>query len=591
MKRLQQISMLTILLAGVSSSVVTAANRPNVLIVLTDDQGWGDLSLHGNGNLKTPNIDQLAKSGTRFDRFFVCPVCAPTRAEFLTGRYFPRGGVRGVSTGAERLDLDEQTIGDVFKEAGYRTGAFGKWHNGTQFPYHPNARGFDEYYGFCSGHWGNYWDPILDHNGEIVKGKGFIIDDLTDHAIDFIRTAGDEPFFCYVPYNTPHSPMQVPDRWWDKHKSGEVAQRHRDPEKEKLTHTRAALAMCENIDWNVGRLLKTLEERQVADNTIVIYFSDNGPNGFRWNAGMKGRKGTTDEGGVRSPFFIRWPGTIEAGRTIPQIAGAIDLLPTLTDLVGILRSGNKALDGRSLKPLLIDDSIEWDDRMIVTSWNRRGISVRNQRYRLDGKGQLFDMVDDPGQRKDVAADNPAVAKAMQDEMKQYRTTVLAEYQDEKRLFSVGHRSGKITQLPIRDAVSIGEIKRSSRHPNSSYFSNWTSPEDEIIWQADIHEAGNYSVELLYVCAKQNVGSVIRLESVTEFATTSVEAKAIIHESEFVAADQDRDTRSEGFEKDWGRLELGQIELTKGDAQLRLTAPIIQGNQAIEVRLLLLKRID
>ena len=570
---------------------MTAANRPNVLIVLTDDQGWGDLSLHGNSNLETPNIDQLAKSGTRFDRFFVCPVCAPTRAEFLTGRYFPRGGVRGVSTGAERLDLDEQTVGDVFKEAGYRTGAFGKWHNGTQFPYHPNARGFDEYYGFCSGHWGNYWDPILDHNGEIVKGKGFIIDDLTDHAIDFIKTAGDEPFFCYVPYNTPHSPMQVPDWWWDKHKSGEVAQRHRDPEKENLTHTRAALAMCENIDWNVGRLLNTLEEQQVADNTIVIYFSDNGPNGFRWNAGMKGRKGTTDEGGVRSPFFIRWPGTIEAGRTIPQITGAIDLLPTLTDLVGIPRSGNKALDGRSLKPLLIDDNTEWDDRMIVTSWNRRGISVRNQRYRLDGKGQLFDMVNDPGQRTDVAADNSEVAKEMQDEMKRYKTTVLAEYQDEKRLFSVGHRSGKITQLPIRDAVSTGDIKRSSRHPNSSYFSNWTSPEDEITWKIDIHEAGKYTAELLYACAEQNAGSLIRLESVTDSATTSVQAKATVHESDLVAVDQDRDTRSEGFEKDWGRMELGQIELTKGEAQLRLTAPRIQGNQAIEVRLLLLKRID
>ncbi|MHC4587171.1 MAG: sulfatase-like hydrolase/transferase, partial [Planctomycetota bacterium] len=140
--------------------------RPNVVVILADDQGWGDLSVHGNINLKTPNIDSLARDGALFDRFFVCAVCAPTRAEFFTGRYHPRGGVRGVSTGQERLNVDEKTIGDTFKAAGYATAAYGKWHNGTQYPYHPNARGFDDYYGFCSGHWGNYFDPILEHNGK-----------------------------------------------------------------------------------------------------------------------------------------------------------------------------------------------------------------------------------------------------------------------------------------------------------------------------------------------------------------------------------------------------------------------------------------
>ncbi len=164
-----------------------AAERPNVVVILADDQGWGDLSVHGNTNLATPHIDSLARDGALFDRFFVCPVCSPTRAEFLTGRYHPRGGVWSTSTGGERLDLDEQTIGDTFRKAGYATAAFGKWHNGTQCPYHPNARGFDEYYGFCSGHWGDYFNPVLEHNGQTVRGKGFIIDDLTDHALAFIE--------------------------------------------------------------------------------------------------------------------------------------------------------------------------------------------------------------------------------------------------------------------------------------------------------------------------------------------------------------------------------------------------------------------
>jgi len=561
-----------------------------VLIVLTDDQGWGDLSIHGNGNLETPNIDQLAKEGTRFDRFFVCPVCAPTRAEFLTGRYFPRGGVRGVTSGTERLDLDEQTIGDVFKEAGYRTGGFGKWHNGTQYPYHPNARGFDEYYGFCSGHWGNYWDPILDHNGEIVQGKGFIIDELTEHAIDFIKAAGEKPFFCYVPYNTPHAPMQVPDLWWDRHKTGEVKQRHRDPDKEKLNHTRAALAMCENIDWNVGRLLQTLDEQQIADDTIVIYFSDNGPNGYRWNAGMKGRKATTDEGGVRSPFFIRWPNRIQAGRTIPQIAGGIDLLPTLTELVGIQRSGTKTLDGKSLKPLLMESDPIWPDRMIVSHWRRKGVSVRNQKFRLDGDGRLFDMTVDPGQRTDVSADYPAVAKDLRAEAQHYKQTVLTEIESENQPFAVGHKSGTLTQLPIRDAVAVGHLKRTARPPNSSWFTNWISTEDAVTWAVDIHESARYSAELFYTCKQENAGVVIRLEGLGGTETTVIQREMPVHESEIIGPEQDRDLRPEAYEQDWGRVSLGTIELDKKMTQLKLTAPKIPGTGAIDVRLLLLRRL-
>ena len=164
------------------------ARKPNVVVVLTDDQGWGDLSLNGNTNLSTPNIDSLARDGASFDRFYVCPVCSPTRAEFLTGRYHPRSGVYSTSAGGERMDLDETTIADRFKAAGYATAAFGKWHNGMQYPYHPNGRGFDYYYGFCSGHWGNYFDPMLERNGQIVKGNGFVIDGFTSEAMQFMES-------------------------------------------------------------------------------------------------------------------------------------------------------------------------------------------------------------------------------------------------------------------------------------------------------------------------------------------------------------------------------------------------------------------
>ena len=235
--------------------------KPNVLVILTDDQGWGDLSLNGNTNLGTPHIDSLARDGANFERFFVCPVCSPTRAEFLTGRYHPRCGVSSTSAGGERLDLDERTIADVFRAGGYATGAFGKWHNGMQYPYHPNGRGFDEFYGFCSGHWGDYFSPPLEHNGKIVRGNGFAADDFTDRVIDFMgrHERGGKPFFAYLALNTPHSPMQVPDRFWKKFADKRLIRHHHQPDKENIGHVRAALAMCENIDWNVGRLLRKLD--------------------------------------------------------------------------------------------------------------------------------------------------------------------------------------------------------------------------------------------------------------------------------------------------------------------------------------------
>ncbi len=216
---------------------------------------------------------------------------------FLPGVIIRAAGVFSTSTGGERLDLDERTIAQLFQDAGYATGAFGKWHNGTQYPYHPNGRGFAEFYGFCSGHWGDYFDPPLEHNGRPVRGKGFISDDLTDHALAYIEAQRGGPFFCYLALNTPHSPMQVPDRFYAKFADAEIPLRHAGPQAEDVAMTRAALAMCESNDSNVGRVLTKLDEWKLTAGTIVLFFCDNGPNSWRWNGGLKGRKGSTDEGG------------------------------------------------------------------------------------------------------------------------------------------------------------------------------------------------------------------------------------------------------------------------------------------------------
>jgi len=561
--------------------------KPNIIVILADDQGWGDLSIHGNINLRTPHIDSLAKDGALLERFFVCAVCAPTRAEFLTGRYHLRGGVRGVSTGQERLNADEKTLAEAFKAAGYATGAFGKWHNGSQWPYHPNARGFDEYYGFTSGHWGEYFDPPLEYNGSFVRGKGYIADDLTDHALAFIEQNEGQPFFCYLPFNTPHSPFCVPREFWDRFENRPIALRARDGDKEELAVTRCVLAMCENIDWNLGRLLRKLDDLRLRDDTIVVYFSDNGPNSWRWNGGMKGRKGSVDEGGVRVPLLIRWPGKIKAGTTVREIAGAIDLLPTLTNLAGIQRVGDKPLDGKDISPLLLGTAGPWPDRMIFSHHNGR-ISVRTQQYRLDDRGALFDMVADPSQSIDVAQQKPDVAAQLQRAVAAWRRETLPTGPDE-RPFPVGHPRCLMTPLPARDGMPHGNVRRSATAPNCSYFVNWTSPEDRITWDVEVLTSGAYELAVYYTCAPADVGSTIELS----FNGRALQGRVVPAWDPPLITDQDTIPRpaGESIMKEFRRLNLGTIRLERGRGLLTLRALTVAGRYVMNVRLVTLARVD
>ena len=553
---------------GVASAKARLRPRlPNIVLIMADDQGWGDLSLHGNTNLSTPHIDSLARDGTMLSRFFVSPICAPTRASLLTGRYHLRTGVRGVSRGRERMNLDEVTFADIFRAAGYATGCFGKWHNGSQYPYHPNGRGFQEYYGFCCGHWGHYFDPLLEHNGEEVRGKGFIADDLTDKAIAFIAANRDRPFLCYIPYNTPHSPFQVPDRNYDKFKDFTPTMRHRDPRKEELGKTRAALALCENIDENVGRVLQKLDELSLRERTIVIYLSDNGPNSWRWNGGMKGRKGSVDEGGVRVPFLIRWPGKIAAGGRIDRIAAHIDILPTLVALTGVPMLKTKPLDGVSLTPLLLGDrtGTEWPDRKIFSVQGNR-TSVRTQRYRAD-KRVLFDMTNDPGQRSNIARQKPEVHRRLAAAIRKFRAEVGTTSQG-ARPFPVGHPAFPLTVLPAQDCRFSGKgLRFSSRHPNASWITNWTSAQVHPYWDIEVATTGTYEVTLLYTCPARDVGATIEVgfNGSTLRGTVSEAFDPPLIEA------NDRVKRGESYDKPFKPLVLGRLELQKGRGELHVKA--------------------
>jgi len=573
-------------LALFSCTKIKRNTTPNIVFILTDDQGWGDLSINGNSNISTPNIDNLANQGAIFDRFYVSPVCSPTRAELLTGRYHVRGGVYSTSAGGERLDLDETTIAQTFQQAGYQTAAIGKWHNGMQYPYHPNGRGFEEFYGFCSGHWGNYFNPILEHNGKLVKGEGFIIDDFTNRALTFIEQNKNNPFFLYLPYNTPHSPMQVPEEWWGKFEKKDLKMLHHNMENEDIQHTKAALAMCENIDWNVGRLVDKLDKLALTDNTIIVFLSDNGPNGYRWNGGMKGKKGSTDEGGVRSPLIIQWKAQIDARKKITQIASALDLYPTLAELAGVELSPAKPLDGKSLTPLLKGNDSDWEDRFIVNNW-KKSISVRSQQFRLDSDNNLFDMTKDPSQNIDVSDQHPGLKEEMVNVKNKWKSDVLSELPEiDLRTLPIGHPEFEFTQIPARDGMAHGNIQRSSRFPNCSFFTNWIHEDDFISWDVEVLEEGEYNATLYYTCADENIGSTIRLI----FDTDTLNAKVIEpHNPSLMGKEFDRYDRIESYVKDFKPLEMGIIHLNKNKGRMILQATDIPGAEAIDFRLLMLQK--
>lgn len=576
---------------------LVAATQPNVVVMLADDAGWGDYSFNGNRQLATPNIDAIAKAGAHFDRFFVQPVCSPTRSEFLTGRYHRRLGVYGVSTGQERMNPDEQTFADSFKAAGYVTGIFGKWHNGSQWPYHPLARGFDTFWGYTSGHWGEYFDAPLEHNGVMKPSQGYIVDVLTDKALQFIERNRSRPFLCYVPFTTPHSPWSVPAADWARFKDKPLTQTATQAAQEKPDETRCAYAMVENQDRNVGRILARLKELDLENDTIVVYFSDNGPNGHRWTGGMKGTKASTDEGGVRSPLFIRWPGRIAAGTQVKPIAGAIDLSPTLHALAGIKRLGAKPLDGRDLSPLLrTGNDADWAPRHLFQTWGN-SVSLRTETHRLDNAGNLYDMIADPGQTTPIQARQPGLARELLAEAAAWRKEMgIAAPAAGKgkakggngpgnavdpRPLAVGYREFPTTMLPARDGEPRGQMRRSAAAPNSSYFVNWTKPEDAAVWNVEVVNAGTYVVTLDYACPADSVGTPL------ELSFEGILLKGKIAEAFDSPLKPEQDTlprpHGESVMRDFRTMTLGEIRLEPGKGELKLRAPEVRGRQVMELR--------
>ena len=402
---------------GAESGPAEAESPPNVVLIMTDDQGWGQLGVHGDPVLQTPNLDRFAGESAEFTRFYVSPVCAPTRASLMTGRYHYRTGVVDTYLGRALMAPDEQTVAEMFFEEGYRTGIFGKWHLGDNYPMRAIDQGFQEAVLHRGGGIGqpsdapgtDYFDPILYHNGEEKKYEGYCTDIYFDEAIRFIDEPADEPFFVYLPTNAPHSPYLVPDAYRERY----AAQGLEDKDAR-------IYGMIENIDDNVGKLLSALEESDRRENTIVIFMTDNGPTTKLYDAGLRAQKASVYEGGIRVPFFIRWPAKIQP-KKIETIAAHIDVAPTLMDAAGAPLSPAAEVDGRSLMPLLTEAAPEWPDRTIYIQAHRgnepqlwRNAAAIGQQYKLvqplsfskpmpaGAKRELYDLNADPGEEHDLS---------------------------------------------------------------------------------------------------------------------------------------------------------------------------------------------
>lgn len=424
--------------------------KPNVILIITDDQGYGDLHINGNPHIKTPVIDKLAEESIRFNNFYVSPVCAPTRSSLMTGRYSLKTGIRDTYNGGAIMATTEITIAEMLKEAGYKTGIFGKWHLGDNYPSRPNDQGFDESVIHLSGGMGqvgdfttwfrrdsSYFNPVLWHNGRQEAYRGYCSDIFTDQAINFISQNKEGPFFCYLSFNAPHTPLQVPDDYYKMYEDIEPASGFSDdipfPEmnEKDCEDARKVYAMVTNIDDNLSRLFKLLEDLDLSENTMIIFMTDNGPQQRRYIAGLRGRKGSVYRGGIKVPFYVKYP-PLGFDKDIDINAAHIDVLPTIAQICQVELPRRKTIDGRSLLPAIMEENPDrTKDRSLFFYWSRRypelynNISLQKGPYKLVGNTdfdaeitdfELFNIEDDPYEQNNIIDSEIEIARNLRAEL-------------------------------------------------------------------------------------------------------------------------------------------------------------------------------
>ena len=425
------------------------SDNPNVILIITDDQGWGDFSSHGNTIIETPHLDQLAKNSINWQNFYVSPVCSPTRASLMTGRYNQRTKCLDTYLARSMMATDEVTIAEALKGAGYATGIFGKWHLGDNYPMRPSDQGFEYSFIHKGGGLGqpsdpienkkNYTNPILFRNNSEITTKGYCTDLFFDEAIKFISNSvvSQRPFFAYIATNAPHAPFHdVPQDLLEHYQSKDIPSILPDADKadpKKIDQVQRIAAMITNIDQNVGKLINNLETNKLLENTLIIYLNDNGPNTQRYTGDFKGVKGSVSEGGIRSPLWIHWPARFKTSQVITSNTAAhIDIMPTIMDACDLGIPEAFAFDGRSLLEKLDDPAFELAPRPVIIQAHRgaslvryHNFMIRDQQWKLSNNSgfgntrletkkpfELYDLNKDPSESNNIAAEHPDEVKRL-----------------------------------------------------------------------------------------------------------------------------------------------------------------------------------
>ncbi|WP_236975535.1 arylsulfatase [Membranihabitans maritimus] len=512
-----------------------AQQQPNVIIVITDDQGFGDLGINGNPHIKTPNLDRFANSSIRLNNFYVSPVCAPTRSSLMTGRYSLRTGIRDTYNGGATMASNEVTIAEMLKEGGYKTGIFGKWHLGDNYPSRPKDQGFDESVIHLSGGMGqvgdvttffqgdsSYFNPVLWHNGKREAYQGYCSDIFADEAIHFIEENSDKPFFCYLSFNAPHTPLQVPEKYYNRYKNIDPASGFEGDKRpfiemseKNKEDARKVYAMVSNIDDNFGKLLAKLDQLEISDNTVVIFMTDNGPQQVRYLAGMRGKKGSVYRGGVRVPFYLKYP-KIHTGKfDVETTTAHIDVLPTIASLCGMELPRGRVIDGKTMVPLFSGNQVDWENRALFFYWTRKypelynNMAVQKGRYKLVGhtdydagieRFELFDVERDPYELTNLVDKMSEKAEALKRTMDQlYFELIQSKNLEEPPLPIVGTGAENPMILNRNDASGARGI--------------WNQKEIFGKWAVFIKE-GNYNIKYRFTEPIKS-GGVMYLEAGTQ----------------------------------------------------------------------------
>jgi len=497
------------------TEIAQGAAPPNVLIVITDDQGYGDLGAHGNPVIKTPKLDDFTKQSVWLKNFYVCPVCSPTRSSLLTGQYNYRTGVVDTFIGRSLMRPDVKTLPEYLAAAGYRTGIFGKWHLGDNYPLRPEDRGFQETLWSRGGGlaqpsdnpsmvWKTaYFDPILNQNGKEVKTKGYCTDVFTDAAVKFMSAESKKPFFAFVAFNAPHGPLQLPDGLADPYRKLDLSEKAFPnagqpwgPGKPDPENIARVYGMVENIDTNFGRMMKALDDAKVADNTIVIFMTDNGPDAARYNGGLRNRKASVYEGGIRVPCYVRWGEQFKAGRVMDYPSAHIDVTPTLLAACDVKTDAE--FDGKNLFAELQKPFSFRPHRTLFFQWHRgdepekyRAFAARNPQYKLvqangvapnaklQPKFELFDIQADPFEEKDIADEKPEIVAELKKEYEAWFADVTKKGFAPPRII-VGNEKENPLRLSRQDW----------RGPKAGW-----NADSEGHWEIKVERAGKYRVTL------------------------------------------------------------------------------------------------